>query len=124
MYASLCFLFMGLLVYTSCMLRFAFLLPSFNIIILCLSIKKKQLWFPQMDKNALHNFSFLTTLRDSSVGPALGLLPNGHQFESPQGHWRFIRSLTSGPRGISRGVRKLTRTSTVIKNKKIKKIHF
>ncbi|RVX12468.1 putative clathrin assembly protein [Vitis vinifera] len=34
---------------------------------------------------------------------ALGLLPNGHQFESPQGHWRFTRSLTSGPRGISRG---------------------
>ncbi|RVX03683.1 Protein hyper-sensitivity-related 4 [Vitis vinifera] len=31
---------------------------------------------------------------------ALGLLPNGHQFESPQGHWRFTRSLTSGPRGL------------------------
>ena len=41
MYASLCFLFVGLLVYTSCMLRVAFLLPSFNIIFLCLSIKKK-----------------------------------------------------------------------------------
>ena len=55
------------------------------------------------------------TLRGSSVGQALGLLPNGHQFESPQGHWRFTRSLTSGPRGISRGARKLARTSTVIK---------
>ena len=41
MYASLCFLSVGLLVYTSCMLRVAFLLPSFNIIFLCLSIKKK-----------------------------------------------------------------------------------
>ena len=57
------------------------------------------------------------TLRGSSVGPALGLLPNGHQFESPQGHWRFTQSLTSGPRGISRGARKLARTSTVIKKK-------
>ena len=61
------------------------------------------------------------TLRGSSVGPVLGLLPNGHQFESPQGHWRFTRSLTSGHHGISRGARKLTRTSTVIK-KKIQKI--
>ncbi|RVX19090.1 hypothetical protein CK203_008739 [Vitis vinifera] len=43
------------------------------------------------------------TLRGSSVGPALGLLSNGHQFESPQGHWRFTWSLTSGPRRISRG---------------------
>ena len=42
MYASFCFLFMGLLVYTPCMLRVAFLLPSFNIIFLCLSIKKKK----------------------------------------------------------------------------------
>ena len=41
-----------------------------------------------------------------------------HQFESPQGHWRFTRSLTSGPRGISRGARKLARKSTVIKKKK------
>ncbi|RVX06909.1 putative magnesium transporter NIPA8 [Vitis vinifera] len=39
----------------------------------------------------------------SPVGQALGLLPNGHQFESPQGHWRFTRSLTSRPHGISRG---------------------
>ena len=54
----------------------------------------------------------------SSVGQALGLLSNGHQFESPQGHWRFTRSLTSGPRGISRGARKLARTSTVIKKNK------
>ena len=54
----------------------------------------------------------------ASVGPTLGLLPNGHQFESPQGHWRFTWSLTLGPRGISRGARKLTRTSTVIKKKK------
>ena len=53
-----------------------------------------------------------------SIGPALGLLPNGHQFESPQGHWRFTRSLTLGPHGISQGTRKLARTSTVIKNKK------
>ena len=59
----------------------------------------------------------IITLRGSSVGQALGLLPNGHQFESPQGHWRFTRSLTSGPRGISRGARKLARTSTVIKKK-------
>ncbi|RVW50361.1 V-type proton ATPase subunit a3 [Vitis vinifera] len=43
----------------------------------------------------------------------LGFAPNGQQFESPQGHWRFTRSLTSGPRGISRGARKLARTSTV-----------
>ena len=55
--------------------------------------------------------------RGSLVGQALGLLPNGHQFESPQGHWRFTRSLTSGPHGISRGARKLARTSTVIKKK-------
>ena len=48
-------------------------------------------------------------------------LPNGHQFESPQGHWRFTRSLTSGPREISRGVHKLTWTSTVIKKKKKKR---
>ncbi|RVW55131.1 hypothetical protein CK203_066922 [Vitis vinifera] len=48
-----------------------------------------------------HNLATL----GSSVGQALGLLPNGHQFESPQGHWRFTRSLTSGPRGISRGAR-------------------
>ena len=41
MYASLRFLFVRLLMYTSCMLRVAFLLPSFNIIFLCLSIKKK-----------------------------------------------------------------------------------
>ena len=33
--------FLGPLVYTSCMLRVAFLPPSFNIIFLCLSIKKK-----------------------------------------------------------------------------------
>ena len=55
----------------------------------------------------------------NSVDPALGLLLNGHQFESPQGHWRFIRSLTSGSHGISWGVRKLAQTSTVIKKKKI-----
>ena len=48
------------------------------------------------------------------------MLPNGHQFESPQGHWRFTRSLTSRPRGISRGARKLAQTSTVIKKKKKK----
>ncbi|RVW33600.1 putative MO25-like protein [Vitis vinifera] len=67
----------------------------------------------------IFNFQILTLLqmllqllRGSSVGQALGLLPNGHQFESPQGHWRFTRSLTSGPRGISRGARKLARTST------------
>ncbi|KAG7964342.1 hypothetical protein I3843_09G164800 [Carya illinoinensis] len=54
----------------------------------------------------------------SLVGQALGLLPNGHQFESLQGHWRFIWSLTSGPRGISRGARKLARTPMDIKNKK------
>ena len=41
-----------------------------------------------------------------------------HQFESPQGHWKFTRSLTSGPRGISRSARKLGRTSTVTKKKK------
>nr|CAN69266.1 hypothetical protein VITISV_043642 [Vitis vinifera] len=44
----------------------------------------------------------------SSVGLALGLLPSGHQFESPQGHWRFTWSLTSGPCGISRGAYKNT----------------
>ncbi|RVW67429.1 tRNA pseudouridine synthase A [Vitis vinifera] len=38
----------------------------------------------------------------SSVGLVLGLLPNGHRFESPQGNWRFTQSLTSGHRGISR----------------------
>ena len=47
------------------------------------------------------------------------LAGNGHQFESPQGHWRFTRSLTSGSCGISRGARKLARTSTVIKKKKM-----
>ncbi|RVX04846.1 Protein LOL1 [Vitis vinifera] len=52
------------------------------------------------------------TVNLAPVGQALGLLPNGHQFESPQGHWRFTRSLTSGPRGISRGAHKLARTST------------
>ena len=30
---------------------------------------------------------------NSSVGPVLGLLPNIHQFESPQSYQRFIRSL-------------------------------
>ena len=63
------------------------------------------------------NILAFITLRSSSVGSALSLLPNGHQFESPQGHWRFTRSLTSGPYGISRDTCKLTRTSTVIKNK-------
>ncbi|KAG6696873.1 hypothetical protein I3842_09G170300 [Carya illinoinensis] len=61
---------------------------------------------------------FLVTLRGSLVGQALGLLPNGHQFESPQSHWRFTWSLTSGPHGISRGARKLARTPMDIKNKK------
>lgn len=48
------------------------------------------------------------TLRGSSVGQDLDLLPNSHQFEYPQGHWRFIWPLTSEPHGISQGVRKLT----------------
>ncbi|CBI25315.3 unnamed protein product, partial [Vitis vinifera] len=60
------------------------------------------------------------TLRGSLVGRTLGLFPNGHQFESSQGHWRFTRSLTSGPREISRGACKLARTSTIIKKKKKK----
>ena len=60
----------------------------------------------------------MLTPRGSSVGPALGLLSNGYQFESPQDHWRFTRSLTSGSHGISRGARKLARTSMVIKKKK------
>ncbi|RVW43164.1 hypothetical protein CK203_078722 [Vitis vinifera] len=33
------------------------------------------------------------TLRGNSVDPALGLLPNGHQFESPQGHWRCGKNI-------------------------------
>ena len=56
-------------------------------------------------------------LRGNLVDPALGLLSNGHQFKSPQGHWRFTQSLTSGFHGISWSVRKLAQTSTVIKNK-------
>ena len=64
------------------------------------------------------NILAFITLRGDSVDSALSLLPNGHQFESPQGHWRFTRSLTSGSYGISRGTCKLTRTSTVIKKKK------
>nr|CAN62537.1 hypothetical protein VITISV_010756 [Vitis vinifera] len=47
-----------------------------------------------------------STLRGSSVGSTLGFLPNGHQFESLQGHWRFTRSLTSGSFEISRGARR------------------
>ena len=27
-----------------------------------------------------------TDPRDRSIGPVLGLLPNGHQFDSPEGH--------------------------------------
>lgn len=37
------------------------------------------------------------TLKGSSTGEALGLLPNDHEFESSRGHWRHIWSLTSGP---------------------------
>lgn len=40
------------------------------------------------------------TPRGNLVDPALSLLPNGHQFESLQGHWRFTRSLTLGPVGL------------------------
>ena len=40
-------------------------------------------------------YYFSLTLRGSSVGPALSLFPNGHWFESPHGHRRFTRSLTS-----------------------------
>lgn len=44
-----------------------------------------------------------------SIGQAFGLLPNGHQFESSQGHWWSTWLLTSGPREISRGAHKLAR---------------
>lgn len=57
-------------------------------------------------------------LRGSTVDPVLDLLSNGHQFEFPQGHWRFTRSLTLESHEISRGVRKLDRTSTIIKKNK------
>ncbi|RVW23392.1 DNA-directed RNA polymerases II, IV and V subunit 11 [Vitis vinifera] len=50
----------------------------------------------------LSGYRILLELSSCSVGPALGLLSNGHQFEAPQGHWRFTRSLTSRSRGISR----------------------
>ena len=47
----------------------------------------------KQDWKSYYKFTFKG--RICSVGPALGLLPNGHQFESPQGHWRFTRLLTS-----------------------------
>ena len=47
-----------------------------------------------------------------------GLLSSGHQFESPQDHWRLSQMLTSGPCRIIRDARKLDRTSMVIKKKK------
>ena len=59
---------------------------------------------------------------DNSVDSVLGLLPNNYQFESHQGYRRFTRSLTSRPRGISRGTHKLVRISTVIKKKKKRSI--
>ncbi|WKA06443.1 hypothetical protein VitviT2T_024340 [Vitis vinifera] len=58
------------------------------------------------------NILAFITLRGSSVGSALSLLPNGHQFEFPQGHWRFTRSLTSGPCGISRDTCEASQAST------------
>ena len=75
-----------------------------DIFLLCLSM------YVNLDSNP----------KGSSVGPVLGLLSNDHQFESPKGHWRFTRSLILGSCGISRGARKLARTSTVIKNNKKK----
>ena len=67
MYASLCFLFLGLLAYTSCMLRVAFLLPSFNIIILCLSIKKKKLveWFSSASLHCILNIWSLSFVAEA-----------------------------------------------------------
>lgn len=47
----------------------------------------------KQDWKSYYKFTFKG--RICSVGPALGLLPNGHQFESPQGHWKFTRLLTS-----------------------------
>ena len=67
----------------------------------------------------IHVYVIFTTPRGSSVGPALGLLPNGHQFEPLKTTGRFTRSLISGPCRISWGARKLARTPTVIKQKKI-----
>ena len=43
------------------------------------------------DSNINNNYNSLrqSTLRGSSIGPTLSLLPDDYQFESPQGHWRF-----------------------------------
>ena len=45
----------------------------------------------------------------------------GPGFEPPEGTGDLPDCSTPGPRGISRGARKLARTSTVIKKKKKKK---
>lgn len=48
-----------------------------------------------------------SNLRGSSIDLVLDLLFNNHQFESSQGHWRFIRLLTLRLCGINRGMCKL-----------------
>ena len=59
----------------------------------------------------------LNMLRSFLEG-ALGFLPNDHRFESSQGHWRFIWSLTSSLCVISRDACNLAWTPTFIKNER------
>ena len=92
-------------------------MPSLTIKVECDILTNPILKIPTL---TFANILAFIILRDNSVGLALSLLPNDHQFESPQGHWRFTRSLTLRSYGINRGTCKLTRTSAVIKkNKKI-----
>jgi hypothetical protein len=54
-------------------------------------------------------------MKSSLIGQAVDLFFNNHEFESLQGHWRFIWSLTSEP--VRLVAHKLTQTLILINKK-------